>query len=278
MDVKTLQELPPWEWPNEASEVFRKTLIDRKARLADRILAAELAGEIVAINDELAETLVASVGSPDDPEELRARAAISLGPVLEQTDIDGFDDPYAEPPISEETFDAIKDALHRFYEDQSIPKEVRRRVLEASVRAQQDWHADAIRAAYASGDREWMLTAVFAMRFTTGGFDEQILEALKNPDPEIYSEAVRAAGRFEMTAASPLIAGLVENPNTEKWLRIAAIGAFGCISPNEARGILSELSDSEDEDIAEAADEALMMMDGSAGDEDDEEDDSEWIN
>lgn len=44
-----------------------------------------------------------------------------------------------------------------------VPKEVRRRVLEGSVRAPQDWHKDAITEAYAGNDELWKLTAVFAM-------------------------------------------------------------------------------------------------------------------
>jgi hypothetical protein len=52
-------------------------------------------------------------------------------------------------------------------------------VLEASVRAPQDWHLDAIREAYSSTDEAWSLTAVFCMRFVRG-FNEQILEALES--------------------------------------------------------------------------------------------------
>ena len=58
-----------------------------------------------------------------------------------------------------------------------VPKELRRRILEASVRAFEPWHPDAIRTAYASSDQEWVLTAVFAMAHIKG-FDEQILESL----------------------------------------------------------------------------------------------------
>jgi hypothetical protein len=52
--------------------------------------------------------------------------------------------------------------------DASVPTDVRRRILEASVRAPQDWHRDAIRAAYASDDDVWRLTAVFCMRSVRG--------------------------------------------------------------------------------------------------------------
>jgi hypothetical protein len=74
----------------------------------------------------------------------------------------------------------------------TIPKEVRRRTLEASVRAPESWHQNAITAAYSSGDKDWILTDVFSMRWVRG-FDYQILEALKSADPEIHYEACQAA-------------------------------------------------------------------------------------
>jgi hypothetical protein len=60
------------------------------------------------------------------------------------------------------------------------------------VRAPESWHQNAIRAAYASGDKDRMLTAVFAMRWVRS-FDDRILEALKSADPEMHYEAVTAA-------------------------------------------------------------------------------------
>src|SRR6202795_260569 len=180
MDLKTLQDTPPWDWPRDAGERFQEVLIDRRANESDRLAAAELAGDLVVMNDELAESLLAIVRSPDEPEQLRARAAISLGPILEQAEMDGFDDP-DDVHITQDTFRNIQDAFQKVYFDSSVPKEVRRRILEASVRAAESWHQNAIRAAYSSGDREWVLTAVFAMRWVRG-FDEQILEALKSAD------------------------------------------------------------------------------------------------
>ena len=108
--------------------------------------------------------------------------------------------------------------------DASVPEDVRRRILEASVRAPQDWHQDAIRAAYASDDDAWRLTAVFCMRFVRG-FDEQILEALDSENPDIHYEAVCAAGSWEVDAAWPHITALVTSRKTEKSLLLAAIEA-----------------------------------------------------
>jgi hypothetical protein len=275
MDLTAFIDTPPWEWPKDAGETFHKILIDRNAGAGDRLTAAELAGDYVVINDDLVNALLGIVRDADEPEPLRAQAAISLGPVLESADMDGFDD-LSDVPIAESTFDTIRDSLHNFYEDKTVPKEVRRRILEASVRAPMDWHPNAIRDAYASGDREWLLTSVFAMRFVRG-FAPQILEALRSADPEIHLEAVQAAGNWELDAAWTHVAALVKDAGTPKPLLLAAIEAVGGIRPSEALETLEELMDSDDEEIAEAVDEALAMAGVTSADDDDEEEAGESI-
>jgi HEAT repeat protein len=270
MDLKTLLDTPPWDWPKEAGRMFQKILVDQRANESDRLVAAELAGDFTVINDDLADTLLTVVCSADEPEQLRARAAISLGPVLEQAETDGFEDP-DDVPITERTFHNIQDSLEKVYRDNSTPKEVRRRSLEASVRAAKTWHQDAIRSAYSSGDKEWMLTAVFSMRWVRG-FDDQILLALKNDDPEIRYEAVNAAGNWELDAAWPHIVELINDAHSPKPLLLAAIGAVGSIRPAEAREILVDLADSDDEEIAEAVNEATATAEVPSDEEDDEED------
>jgi hypothetical protein len=285
MDIKILQDTPPWEWPRDAGKTFQKVLIDHDADPSDRLVAAELAGDLVVMNDELASSLVAITRNADEPEPLRAEAAIALGAVLEQADTDGFEDP-DDVPISERTFRNIQESFQKLYFDDSVPKLVRRRILEASVRAPEDWHQNAIGAAYSSGDRDWMLTAVFSMRYVRG-FDKQIMEALKSGDADIHYEAVEAAGNWGVAAAWPHIAPLLSDPSITKPLLLAAIGAVASIRPGEARDILEDLADSDDEEIAEAADEAIGMAEialeeeeeeEEEDDEDDEEVEGEWTN
>lgn len=276
MDLKTLRDTPPWDWPRDAGKRFQKILIDHRANESDRLIAAELAGDLTVINDQLAESLTAIIRSPDEPEALRSTAAIALGPVLEQANTDGFEDP-DDVPITQSTFRKIQDALRKVHFDNSAPKKVRRRALEASVRAPESWHQHAIGAAYSSGDKEWMLTAVFSMRWVRG-FDDQILEALKSADPEIHYEAVRAAGNWGLAAAWSHIVALVHDARTPKPLLLAAIGALATVRPAETGRILVDLADSDDEEIAEAADEAMSMAEAAADEEDDEEGGSEWVN
>src|ERR1700741_3010142 len=270
MDLKTLLDTPPWDWPTDAGRMFRKILIDQRADESDRLVAAELAGDFTVIDDDLVDTLLTVVRSADEPEQLRAKAAISLGPVLEQADLDGFEDP-DDVPITERTFRNIQDSLEKVYRDNRNSQEVRRRSLEASVRAAKTWHQDAIKSAYSSGDKEWMLTAVFSMRWVRG-FDHQILMALKSDDPEIRYQAVNAAGNWELDAAWSDIVELVNDAHSPKPLLLAAIGAVGSIRPAEAREILVDLADSDDEEIAEAVDEVMAAAEVPSDEEHDEED------
>jgi hypothetical protein len=279
MDLKSLKDVPPWDWPVEAGATFLEVLRDSRAAEADRLLAAELAGDLTVINDELIDALLAVLRSAGEPEALRAQAAISLGPVLEQGATDDFED---GPVITERTLDGIQESLREAFTDATVPKEVRRRILEASVRAPQDWHEDAVRAAYAGGDEDWKLTAVFCMRFVRG-FDEPILESLDSKNPDIRREAVSAAGEWGLTAAWPHVVALIEKKGTAKPLLLAAIGAVAALRPHDASEILGKLADSDDEDVVEAVDEALALAeepwdedeDDDYGDDDEEEDDDD---
>jgi hypothetical protein len=271
MDVKTLKDTPPWDWPEGAGRMFLDLLRDDQAPESDRFLAAELAGDFTVINDELVDALLAILRSGAQSETLRGKAAISLGPVLEHADTQGFEDP-DEVPITERTFHTIQQSLRTLYTDAGVPKEARRRILEASVRAPQGWHQDAVHAAYGSGDEAWRLTAVFCMRYVRG-FERQILEALDSQSADVHYEAVCAAGNWGVDAAWPHIAALVTSKRTDKPLLLAAIAAVASIRPQEAPEILGNLTDSDDEDLVEAVYEAVAMAEG-LSDKDDEDDDA----
>ncbi len=133
MELKVLENLPPWEWPEGTDKMLLGILRDNQKDKSDRLLAADLAGDYTVINDELVVALLSIVRNGEEPEKLRARAVISLGPILETADFDEFEDIEAVP-ISEETFHGIQDSLRERYLDIDVPMEVRRRTLEGSVR------------------------------------------------------------------------------------------------------------------------------------------------
>ncbi len=256
MDLKILKDIPPWDWPEGAGKMLLDVLLDEEADESERLLAVELAGDFTVINGDLVDALLSILQSCDASDEMRGQAALSLGPVLEYTDDAGFEDP-DDTPITESMFQRIQKSLHKLYLDAGVPEAVRLRILEASVRAPEDWHRDAVRAAYFSDDEDWKLTAVFSMRWIRG-FDDQILEALESPDEEIHYQAVCAAGAWEVDAAWSHVSGLVTSKETDKFLLLAAIEALPCISPKKAPDILFGLTESDDEDIVEAAQEAMI--------------------
>jgi hypothetical protein len=270
--LKRLDNTPPWDWPEDSGTALIEVLRDRRAGEDARILATELAGNSVVINDDMVVALLTVLRCADETEKVRSRAAISLGPVLELCDTQGFDDPDLVG-VGERTYLEIQTAMRALFFDADVPNEVRRRVLEASVRAPLDWHPGAIRSSYASDDEDWNLTAVFCMQYVSG-FNEQILESLDSKNPDIHVEAVRAAGSWAIGTAWPHVVSLVSAESIEKRLLLAAISAVGGIRPQEAPDVLDHLMDSDDPEVAEAALEATSMN-GGEWDEDDEDSDDD---
>ena len=276
MNLKTLLDTPPWDWPRDTGKLLRRVLTDERAGESDRLTAARMAGELTVINDELANCLTGIIRNPEAPVSLRAEASIAFGPVLEQAYTDEGEEEQSVT-VGPRAIRGIKDLLKQIHLDTSVPKELRRRSLEAAVRAPEVWQKKAIQTAYSSGDREWMLTAVFAMKYVRG-FDKQLLEALQSDDEEILCEAVEAAGNWELDAAWPRVLALVEEPATPRNLLLAAIVAVGSIRPDDAREALEHLEDSDDEEIAEAVEDALIMSGAVDDEEEDEDTGRKWVN
>jgi hypothetical protein len=277
MDLKALKDTPPWDWPTGTRKLLLDILRNDQSAETDRLLATELAGDFTVISDDVADALLSILRRGDLSEVLRSQAAISLGPVLDHTDTEGYGEDSQTVLIAERTFHTIQASLQTLYLGADVPKDVRRRILEASVRAPQDWHPEAVREAYASPDEAWRLTAFFCMSYIPG-FDEQILEGLESENRDIRYESVLAAGTWEVDAAWPHVEAIITSERADKSLLLAAIDAVASIRPHEATEILLDLAESDDDEIVEAVDEALAMAGGlSDVDDEDEDDDDEVI-
>ena len=64
MDLTRLARTPSWEWPPNGGNTLLAVLDDGQADESDRLLAGELAGEVVVINDD-----PATPRSPPRPEK-----------------------------------------------------------------------------------------------------------------------------------------------------------------------------------------------------------------
>ncbi len=260
-----LAGIPPWDWPPTASVSILAVLVDREAPSDDRELAAELAGNLVVMNDDLAGELLRILENPSEPDSLRGQAAISFGAALEEVGSmeGGFFDGWEVPTVTAPVIERARAALRKAHQNLGNPKEVRRSALEASARAPEPWHADAVRTVYGDEDPEWRLTSVFCMRFVQG-FEAEIVEALESADPMTLFQAVQAARDQGVLQAWPRIRELVrtaasglplipEHPGLGRSIVMAAMHAVAMIRPDKAEEMLSPFIDSNDEDLADAA-------------------------
>ena len=258
MDLHTLKDKPPWKWPRNAGGLLLKFLRDSTADPADRLLAAELAGDFTVINNRLASELLRILQNAKEFISLRIRAAKSLGPALEYACTYGLES--GDSAISPVMVEEIKAVFHRLYKDTDVPREVRRRVLELSVRTPQGWHPEAVRAAYLGDDRDFKLTAIFCMGFIPG-FDNEIMEAMAGDDPALCHEAARAAENWQVDTDwldidSPLTSGEDDYSLFEKAIRATT----GFRSP-ETDGLRDFIEDPGDGMLLDKLQDVLEMDD-----------------
>lgn len=280
VDIAVLAAVDPWDWPENAGDTIAAVVRDKNADRDVRIMACEMAGDLVVMNDDMAEMLLNVAADETEDEEIRGMAAVALGAALEYVDVEGFDEP-EDAPVSEAMFERIQKTLHDLYLDPKLPKLVRRRVLEASVRAPQDWHEEAVASAYASKDADWRLTAVFCMRWVSG-FEKQILEALKSKDDTIRYEAVSAAGMWGIPQAAREIKKILRAWKKEDLALVtAAVEAAPYVMQDEAQTLLfpiweemhrepEEFLGEEEQELLDALEEAFTTLEGLGGLEEDD--------
>jgi hypothetical protein len=287
-ELALLENTEPWNWPTDAGEQLLTLLTEPGIDADDRLLAATLAGETLVMDDAIASALLVLLGDSQLSEELRAQAALSLGPSLEQAELDALADiedlelpeelshvDLQDGLLSPKILGEIKQRLRAVVDDASAPQLVRRRALESAVRAAEDWHEDAVRRAWGEADPAWRLTAVFCMRFI-GGFEAQIVESLATDDAELLYEAVLAAGTWAIDEAWPRVRALLDQTG-DRDLLLAAIESAPQIRPEEALELLAPFADHDDEELSEAAHDMMAMVSGAFDDDDEEVDEVDEI-
>jgi len=231
---------------------------------ADEETRADAREELtLQMNDEIAAEFLAIAKSSQD-ERVRADTIIGLGPILEEAGLD-YGDAEGEvdlgefgPGITRATFDTIQRELRAIFEDESQPKLVRRSALEALVRDPKQWQADAIRTLAASDDAQWRMTAVFAMGYVPG-FESDIMRFIETSDGALLYEAVRAAGRAEMSEAAEKLRAIAGDERADADLRAAAIEALPYVD-DACDELLETLAEHKNEEIADAAEFALEEL------------------
>ena len=83
MNVRTLKDTPPWDWPEGTAKMLLDILRTDRPSESDLLLATELAGDFTVINDALVDALLSILGS-DKSEKVRGRTTRPRRPASSQ--------------------------------------------------------------------------------------------------------------------------------------------------------------------------------------------------
>jgi HEAT repeat protein len=163
--------------------------------------------------------------------------------------------------------------------------DVRRAALESLGYSSREEVESLIRNAYASPDKQWKASALFAMgRSADSEWQPQIMEMLGSNLPLLRMEAARAAGELELHEATPLLVELLDDP--DEATRQASIWSLSQVGGQGVMERLQRLYDKAETDgeleLIETAIENLSfnesvpmipLFDFPKGEEDEEEED-----
>lgn len=200
--------------------------------------------------DESAEAMqkLMQLAESDSDARVRSRALESLGRFIL---LGEYGDIPAELAAKAQ---ALTCAIHQ---DASEPVEIRRRSLEALANSSHSAVAPLIRAAYADGNHELRIGALFAMGRTCSKiWREQLLDELESDNDEYLYEAIRACGQIQLRDSVQRISEYSLSEDQE--IQLMAIWSLGEIGGRHAFEVLTRLAENAaDDEVAAVIDEAL---------------------
>lgn len=200
--------------------------------------------------DESAETMrkLMRLAESDPDLAIRSRALENLGRFIllgEYGDI---------PADLAAQAQALTCAIHQ---NMAEPVELRRRALEALANSSHSAVEQLILAAYADGNHELRIGALFAMGRTCNQiWRDQLLNELESDNSEYVYEAIRACGQIQIADSVRRIGEFALSEDQE--IQLMAIWSLGEIGGRQAFEILARLEENvADEEVAAVLDEAL---------------------
>jgi HEAT repeat protein len=183
----------------------------------------------------------------DTDDAVRATAAQALGRFVYMGEVE---------ELPEDTFHELEDRLLAVVNSDQAGL-IRRKALEALGYSSHPAITPLIEKAFASGERDWVASALFAMgRSANEKWEGPVLSMLNNPHPIIRSEAARAAGELELTESAPTLLEMLTDDNDD--VRAAAIWSLSQIGGQGVRQVLEDmLENAEFEEEIEYLDAAL---------------------
>ena len=200
--------------------------------------------------DESAQTMRALMNiAESDPEAaVRARALEHLGRFILLGE-------YGDVPA--DLAAQAQSLAYGIHNDPAETVEIRRRSLEALANSSHPKVSSLIETAYANGNHELRIGAIYAMgRTCSSAWRAQLLNELESADGECVYEAIRACGQIQLSDATRRVGEFTLSDDQE--IQTIAIWALGEIGGRQAFEILSSLEETVTDDDARAAiDEAL---------------------
>ena len=183
----------------------------------------------------------------DSQAEVSAAAATALGHYVYLGELE---------EISPEVLHGVEDQLLQAA-DQAESTLVRRMALEALGYSSREEVPPMIETAYASGNKDWIASALFAMGHSADErWEPQVLAMLENSPPTIRLEAARAAGELEIHQAVPELLDLLDDPDQD--VHDAAVWSLSQIGGEGVRETLEQMyEETDDDDEADYLSEAL---------------------
>ena len=127
--------------------------------------------------------------------------------------------------------------------------QVRMRALESLGYSGHSKVPALLKSAYESRETQWVASSLCAMgRSADEQWADYVLEKLDSGDADILFEAVRAAGELELTGALDQLFAIVEEPEYDDEVHLAAIWSLSQIGGSEVKDKLQELLENSESD------------------------------
>ncbi|MFN4292578.1 MAG: HEAT repeat domain-containing protein [Thermoflexales bacterium] len=251
--TEQLRELAEEDIEADFRPIFRFGLSDPD----ERVRLASVEGLFEDDHPSLIPLLIAALR--DDPSPtVRAAAAESLGRFVYFGEMDR---------LSEARRSQVYAALMRALLTSPEDSLVRRRALESLAYVSNEEVDLQIREAYYSENDLLRLSAIVAMgRSGNRAYCEIVRSELHSVSPAVRRRAAEASGELEDEEAVNDLAQLLDDPDDE--VRFAALDALALIGGNEAEKLLRAAADSDDDALAEYAEQALEEFEFWHGDMD----------
>jgi HEAT repeat protein len=231
--LEDLEELAEADTLTNFDEMARPLLADDDPQV--RIRAIRLLWE--SEDTKLIPIFLKMLNEDVDP-EVRAAAANALGLFVYQGELEKIPT-NVHHKIEDDLLKAATSAKETL---------VRRRALESLGYSGRQEVIPLIEAAYHEKDPDWVVSALFAMgRSSDERWKKQVLSKLHEPDEDVRSEAVHAAGELELPSARSILFDLLEDEE-DLEMRREIIWALSKIGGEGVRDRLDELLDAEEDD------------------------------